>query len=148
MSKARLGTHPTAETLKNMAEAHKGQGLGRHLSDKTREKMRLNYRGGAKRALYNNTWFRSGWEAKYAEYLDTWNIKWEYEKYTFLLEIDGKKTSYIPDFYLPEFNFYHEVKGWSHNLELGLKKVQLAREQHDINLTVIDSELLKRMGVI
>jgi len=172
-----LGRHHTEEELTKMRgrevsdgtreklrEAHKGQGLGRHLSDKTREKMRgrpgyirteeirektrLNHRGGAKRALYNNTWFRSGWEAKYAEYLDTWNIKWEYEPHTFVLEIEGKKTSYTPDFYLPEFNLYHEIKGWTRPGLDNVRKVQPAREQCEINLTVLDGVLLKRMGVL
>ena len=80
--------------------------------------------------------------------MDKWNIKWEYEPHRFLLEIEGEKTYYTPDFYLPEFNLYHEVKGWSHDLELSLKKVSAAREQYDINLTILDYKLLKRMGVI
>jgi len=163
-TKGMLGKHQTDETKEKIREAK----LGHEVSDKTREKMKLNHRGGfkighpgywlgkphphpsgIKKHFYNNTWFRSGWEAKYAEYLDKGDIKWEYEPRVFLLEIEGKRVSYTPDFYLPELNLYHEVKRYERNREKGsLRKVQPAREQCEINLTIIDGSILKQLGII
>lgn len=153
---ARLGTHRTEKTKEKMGLNHKGgPKVGHEVSEETREKNRKAHlgaphphKGGAKKSFYNNTWFRSGWEAKYAEYLDKWSIKWEYEPHRFLLEIEGKKTFYTPDFYLPEMNLYHEVKGWNHPGFDNTRKVQPARDQCEINLTIIDEKLLKRMGIL
>lgn len=52
---------------------------------------------------------RSSWEVLYAKYLDSLNIKWLYEPKQFQLS-SGKR--YWPDFYLPELNEYHEIKGY------------------------------------
>jgi len=62
----------------------------------------------SKKIKYKGIWMRSSWEIKYAKYLDKNNIKWLYESKTF----DLGNTTYTPDFYLPEFNLYIEVKGW------------------------------------
>lgn len=52
---------------------------------------------------------RSAWEVEIAEWLDTLKIMWEYEPKAFSLSSGG---SYSPDFYLPEFSCYVEVKGY------------------------------------
>lgn len=57
---------------------------------------------------YKNIWMRSSYEIKYAQWLDSKNIKWEYEPKAFKL---GDAT-YTPDFYLPETEEWVEVKGW------------------------------------
>lgn len=57
---------------------------------------------------YNNKYFRSSWEANFAKWCDLSGIKWEYESKTF----DLGNTTYTPDFYLPEFNCYIEIKGY------------------------------------
>lgn len=61
---------------------------------------------------YNNIWFKSSWEANFAKWCDLSGIKWEYELKAFLLEINSKKTNYTPDFYLPEFDVWIEIKGY------------------------------------
>jgi len=61
-----------------------------------------------KQIKYKNIWMRSGWEVKYAKWLDKRRIKWQYEPKAF----DLGKTTYTPDFYLPESNIYIEIKGW------------------------------------
>lgn len=58
---------------------------------------------------YNHYLFRSSWEANFAKWCDNSGIKWEYEITVFKLD---KNKSYIPDFYLPEFNCWIEIKGW------------------------------------
>jgi hypothetical protein len=61
-----------------------------------------------KEQYYKGVWMRSSWEVQYAKYLDAKNIEWKYEFKTFDLDT----TTYTPDFYLPKFNKFIEVKGW------------------------------------
>jgi hypothetical protein len=57
-----------------------------------------------------NLVFRSSWEVELAEVMDDLGIEFKYEpkRYYFRAE----KESYLPDFYLPEFNCWIEVKGY------------------------------------
>lgn len=57
--------------------------------------------------VYNGYRFRSRLEARWAVFFDAAGIKYEYEPQGFVLS-DG--TCYLPDFYLPEFQTYAEVK--------------------------------------
>jgi transposase-like protein len=63
-----------------------------------------------KRIDLNNQYFRSNWEANIARILKSKNIKYEYEKHKIELKTIGK--FYIPDFYLPKYKLYIEVKGY------------------------------------
>jgi hypothetical protein len=51
--------------------------------------------------------FRSRLEARWAVFFDSIGLKWEYEKEGF--DLDG--VYYLPDFYLPEWNCWIEIKG-------------------------------------
>ena len=51
--------------------------------------------------------FRSRLEARWAVFFDAMGIEWEYEPEGIVLS-DG--TNYLPDFYLPHFHCYFEVK--------------------------------------
>ena len=53
-------------------------------------------------------WLRSSFEVRVAHKLDKLNICWEYEPTSF----DLGNHFYHPDFYLPEFDLWWEVKGW------------------------------------
>ena len=55
---------------------------------------------------YNGLYFRSRLEARWAVFFDTAEIRYEYEPEGF--EHDGIR--YLPDFYLPDFDAYAEVK--------------------------------------
>jgi len=125
-----------------------GTMLGKHHTEETKKKMRENYNCKPHKVLYKDIWFRSSWEAKVAEYLDKIPVSWLYEPHVFTLVIDGKETTYRPDFYLPELGVYHEVKGYARPGLNNCAKVLAAREQHGLNITVIDYRLLKRLGVI
>ncbi len=61
-----------------------------------------------KGAYYKQSWMRSSWEIKYAQYCIKNHIKYRYEPKRFNL---GNST-YCPDFYLPELDKYIEIKGW------------------------------------
>lgn len=50
--------------------------------------------------------FRSNWELKVAQYLDSRNIKWTYESE--IIDLNNG-CNYYPDFYLPDFNLILEV---------------------------------------
>jgi hypothetical protein len=56
---------------------------------------------------YNNIKFRSRLEARWAVFFDQLGIKYLYEFEGFELE---NKEWYLPDFYLPEYGIYCEVK--------------------------------------
>ena len=52
---------------------------------------------------------RSGYEVMYAEILNDRGIEWQYEPEIFKLT---DSCRYTPDFYLPEYDEWVEVKGW------------------------------------
>lgn len=56
---------------------------------------------------YKGYLFRSRLEARWAVFFDAMGIEWQYEFEGYVLE-DG--TKYLPDFYLPKFKKYVEVK--------------------------------------
>jgi hypothetical protein len=53
---------------------------------------------------------RSGPERIVADYLTSLGVAWEYEARRFVLE----DRTYCPDFWIPEWGCYWEVKGWFH----------------------------------
>jgi hypothetical protein len=57
---------------------------------------------------YNGYRFRSRTEARWAVFFDAAGFRYEYEKEGFKLS-DG--TYYLPDFWLPDFGMWFEVKG-------------------------------------
>lgn len=69
---------------------------------------------------YNGYRFRSRLEARWAVFFDALGIKYEYEPEGYTLE-DG--TKYLPDFFLPDQNYYIEVKGMSDHVFSDLEKV-------------------------
>lgn len=76
---------------------------------------------------------RFSWEVLYAKYLDFSGIKWLYEPKQFKLST-GKR--YWPDFYLPDLNEYHEVKGWMSQLDK--EKMDVFQEEYpDEKLVII-----------
>ena len=66
-----------------------------------------------KRKDLDNTFFRSRTEANYARYLKYIKQDYLYEPKTFWFEgIKRGTRAYIPDFYLPDKDEWHEFKGW------------------------------------
>jgi len=92
---------------------------------------------------YNNIWFRSYWEVKYAKYLDREKIKWLYESKTF----DLVDTTYTPDFYLPKTKEYIEIKGYL--TTIAKNKINLFRKIYsEVNFKVLFEKDLQKIGVI
>ena len=61
-----------------------------------------------KRCLYKGIKFRSTYEVRFAKMLDRNGVQYQYEIKTF----DLGDTTYTPDFYLPDYRLWCEVKGW------------------------------------
>jgi endogenous inhibitor of DNA gyrase (YacG/DUF329 family) len=70
-------------------------------------------------------WMRSSWEITIAGYLTAQKVEWLYEPETFTLEND---KTYTPDFYIPEWGCYWEVKGWVSNR--ALETIAMFRRVH------------------
>lgn len=86
-------------------------------------------------------WMRSGWEVKVADYLTKNNIDWYYE-YKWLYVVIGVR--YLPDFFIPEEDYYIEVKGRKKKRDM--EKFELAKEKY--NILLWDGEELLKRGII
>ena len=82
------------------------------------------------RCFYKEFQMDSGAEKLFAILLDELSIRWEKNKKTYFsyVRADGRKGKYYPDFYLPDYNKWVEIKGKFYadrdeNLELKLKAV-------------------------
>lgn len=80
-----------------------------------------------KRADLQGMFFRSAWEANIARVLNYENIAWRYEPKTFYFQ-NSEVVSYMPDFYLPEYDLWVEVKGWMD--EKSQKKLKAFGEEY------------------
>jgi len=92
---------------------------------------------------YKGTWMRSSWEVLFAQFLDLSGIKYQYEPKTF----DLGNTTYTPDFYLPEFNLYIEIKGfWRDDAK---RKFKMFKQIYSkIKIKVLMQKNLKEIGVL
>lgn len=65
------------------------------------------------RKVYNGIQLDSGGEYNFVILLEKYNIKWIKNKHISFpfIKSDGKKSNYWPDFYLPDYNFWVEIKG-------------------------------------
>lgn len=124
------GKHHTEEARKRIGEAQKGEknsNYGQHPPKGTG-------RGKGSYCLKGH-WVRSTWERAVTDFLFKNNVEYEYESKRFLI---GSKRSYRPDFYLPQYDLYIEVKGYM----CSKSKLQLEWfKKQGYNLLIIDSEI-------
>ena len=71
-----------------------------------------NVNGRVKKVEYNGTILDSQWEVDFAKYCDNNNIVWGRPNKGFEYLYKNKTRIYYPDFYLPDYNVYVEVKGY------------------------------------
>lgn len=78
------------------------------------------------RSEYKGYWMDSGAERKFAELLDENNIRWikNTKKFFPYRDKTGKKRKYYPDFYLPEYDYWVEIKGLLYAHENDLFKLK------------------------
>lgn len=99
------------------------------------------------KTLHCEVWFRSQWEYAVAIYLDNQGEKWRYEPKAFEIVIDGKKTTYTPDFYLVDKDQYVEVKGYWRSTYI--KKHKAFRETYPgAKIEIWDKDKLLELGLI
>jgi len=92
---------------------------------------------------YNGIAMRSSYEIKFAYFLDLSGIKWLYESKAF----DLKHSTYIPDFYIPEWDCYIEIKGWWR--KDAKEKFRLFKKQYlKTNIVIINKNKLEKLGVL
>lgn len=116
--------------------------LNHSCSQETRYKMSIaNLRNPAarrsKRIIYKDIHFRSTWEVKVAQYLDSINEPWTYEDKSYIIVFEGRMYGYIPDFYLPQQNTIVEVKG----REWNMWKWNAFRQQYSNQLAILIDKL-------
>lgn len=100
-----------------------------------------------KHTMYKDTCFDSTWEANFAKWLDLSGIKWIFEPKGFELIVNKKKTKYYPDFYIPEFDCYIEIKGyWREDAKA---KFEVFKKYYsNINIKVFNESMLQSISVI
>ena len=81
----------------------------------------------------------SSWEHICATKLDEAGIKW-HRSPDMILEyrtVRNRKRKYIPDFYLPDYDLYIEVKGyWTDAAKHKMADVQ---QRNDVNILIVES---------
>lgn len=159
MSKSRMGENNSFfgkkhsdKTRERLSESKRGENhpcYGKHLPASTREKISkksfdrmLKYKGSIGAFRHVKTYdtvnndgqkFRlhGTWEVKMAEFLNSKDILWRKgDAIQYIL--DGNKHLYSPDFYLPLYNKYIEVKGYYP--EECKRKMEAVLTQNDIKL--------------
>jgi len=70
--------------------------------------------------VYNGYRFRSRLEARWAVFFDALGVKYEYEPEGY---VTSTKEAYLPDFYLPQFNCFAEVKGKNSHMMQDFRKI-------------------------
>lgn len=72
---------------------------------------------------YKGYRFRSRLEARWAVFFDAAGIRYVYEPEGFQVDLGDKVIRYLPDFYLPDFGIYVEVKGSDEQLRADAEKI-------------------------
>lgn len=103
-----------------------------------------------KREDLGNRFFRSAWEANFARILNHVGIEWEYEPKTFdFKDITRGTVNYTPDFYLPEFGKWIEIKGWmDKKSKLKIDRFRKRYPDEAANLIIITSAEYKFLDKI
>lgn len=98
------------------------------------------YADGSRKVISRNDWLvwyqgpkgkmvmRCKPELAFALWLDAHNEPWEYEQHRFKVVVNGFRTTYTPDFYLPQRRVFIEVKGRLESHEI--LKYFAFQEQH------------------
>lgn len=85
-------------------------------------------------------YFRSRSEATFARWCEANQIRWEYEPY--MIRFKHNQT-YTPDFWLPDFSHFIEVKGaWSGSAK---KKMRKAKDM-GFRLLLVPDHLIKKLS--
>ena len=147
--------HLSKKTRRKIGDAQrgsKGYWYGKHPSTKTRRKISkalseylanggATYPANANPGRYKGIYMRSQWEIKVAQWLDRVGIAWQYE-----VRIPLGTHNYLPDFYLPEYGIFWEVKGYFR--EKDRKKMARVRALYpESKFVIIDQAMLQFLSI-
>ncbi len=85
---------------------------------------------------------RSTWEANIARLFKLFGINYIYEPQTFKFPVKKGNTAYTPDFYLPEYNLYIEVKGYMY-FSSRVKLKRMFRYYSNLKLLILSKNCYK-----
>jgi hypothetical protein len=136
----------STESRKKMSKSKSGQSMTKQAREKI-SKARSKYleevgNGG----FVNIKWYkiknikneefivRGKWELELAKILNNENIYWIRKVYLTYIKNEITKT-YCPDFYLPDYNKYIEIKGYFSQIDK--EKISLVLEKNNIDLQII-----------
>jgi hypothetical protein len=86
---------------------------------------------------------RGSYEYRFAQYLDSNNVLWEYTKPVRFVDTDGITRHILPDFYEKRKDRYFEVKGFF--TQEAKRKYKLAQEQTGMKLHIIFIEDIEKL---
>lgn len=158
-----------ANIAKKVSNTTRGRPTHRIFSIETRQKLsekasERSFANGCVKTTWRNVVnpltgdvirLQGSWEQKYAEWCNKNFIKWERPKNFFYWSRDDNdiKHRYHPDFFLPDFSEYVEIKGfmWKDPIrgiddELKLRKV--VEQNPEILLTILMERELKLLGIL
>jgi hypothetical protein len=111
--------------------------IGRKILSQKRSDFLQNKSCQCKKFEFNNgkrnIYVQGTWEKQFVEFLIKNNIKWDRTRIFY-----DKVRTYTPDFYLPDFNCYIEIKGWMR--ERDIIKMKKVLNEHYIDLRLVDSK--------
>lgn len=107
LSNARLGKKHTIDEIKKISESMHKAVLNHPDSYNSQ-----NICGRVKKVKYKDILLDSKWELIVAEYLDSLYIEWYKPKEGYKYIYKNREHLYFPDFYLPKYDVFIEVKGY------------------------------------
>lgn len=127
--KLKGGVTKKGKTYEQIYGLELAQKLKKNLHDKHLGKL---FKRKCKGFYHNGQLFRSSWEKAFAIYCENNNIEYIYEPKIF----DLGTIRYIPDFYLPIYDLWVEIKGWWKKQDE--EKCKLFKQQITPRLFIID----------
>jgi hypothetical protein len=124
------GRKHTDETKEKLSKTLIGRVMSEEFRIKRSDEMKFRYSNGwessagrTKKIKYispiaGEVLLDGNWELKTAIYFDENNINWRRNKKRFnYVDLNGKKRTYCPDFYLVDDDLYIEIKGYETELD-------------------------------
>jgi hypothetical protein len=134
------------ESRKKMSKSKSGQNMTKQAREKISKARSIYLEEVGNGGFVNIKWYkiknikneefivRGKWELELAEILNNENIYWIRKVYLTYIKNEMTKT-YCPDFYLPDYNKYIEVKGYFSQIDK--EKISLVLEKNNIDLQMI-----------
>jgi len=135
--------------------------LGKTASDKTKkllsDNLKQQYADGKRDNIDVNNSFKSGyiedlghyvrssWEEKVARILKSLNVNYQFEVKRFPIVINNESTTYLPDFYLTEYDLFLEVKGYKEKDIRVTQRKEAFENTYNKKVLLINSKVYQRL---